>query len=72
VPWPAERLGIPLRIVGPEPWSLGIRLRHEAKGAHRLDVDPAPPGLSPLVSRCLRGAPLSLGEAPGGSPPPQS
>jgi len=44
VPWPAGRLGMPLRIVGPEPWSLGIRLQHEAKGAHRLDVDPAPPG----------------------------
>jgi potassium/hydrogen antiporter len=33
-------LRIPLRTVEPEPWSLGVRLRHEPEGLHRFEVSP--------------------------------
>jgi len=35
-----RRLRIPLRTVEPEPWSLGVRLRHEPEGLHRFEVSP--------------------------------
>jgi cell volume regulation protein A len=38
VPAVAQRLGIPMRVVEPEPWSLGVRLRDEPHGVHRLTV----------------------------------
>ncbi len=38
VPTVAHRLGIPMRVVEPEPWSLGVRLRDEPHGVHRLTV----------------------------------
>jgi cell volume regulation protein A len=38
VPTLAGRLGVPLRTVEPEPWSLGIRLRHEPETLHRHQV----------------------------------
>jgi cell volume regulation protein A len=34
----ARRLGVPLRAVPPEPWSLGVRLRHEPQGVCRFRV----------------------------------
>ncbi len=40
VPWLAGRLEIPLRAAPPQPWSLGIRLRHEPEGIHRFAVAP--------------------------------
>jgi potassium/hydrogen antiporter len=33
-----RRFQVPLRAVEPEPWSLGIRLRHEPEGLHRFAV----------------------------------
>jgi cell volume regulation protein A len=38
VPALAHRLGIPLRTVEPEPWSLGVRFSEEPEGLHRYHV----------------------------------
>ena len=38
VPTLAHRLGIPLRTVDPEPWSLGVRFSQEPEGMHRYQV----------------------------------
>jgi cell volume regulation protein A len=38
VPTVAHRLGIPLRTVEPEPWSLGVRFSEEPEGLHRYHV----------------------------------
>jgi cell volume regulation protein A len=40
VPTLAHRLGIPLRTVEPEPWSLGVRFSEEPEGLHRYHVAP--------------------------------
>ncbi|HTZ44611.1 MAG TPA: cation:proton antiporter [Jatrophihabitans sp.] len=36
----AHRLGVRMRPVEPEPWALGVRLRDEPAGVHRLTVAP--------------------------------
>lgn len=38
VPALARRLRIPLRVVEPEPWSLGVRFQEEPEGLHRYRV----------------------------------
>ncbi|MBO0867782.1 MAG: cation:proton antiporter [Micromonosporaceae bacterium] len=38
VPAAARRLGVPMRILEPEPWSLGLRFRHRPHGIHRYTV----------------------------------
>src|SRR5580693_787234 len=38
VPTLAHRLGIPLRTIEPEPWSLGVRFSEEPEGLHRYHV----------------------------------
>ena len=38
VPTVAQRLNIPMRRHDPEPWALGVRLRDEPDGVHRLVV----------------------------------
>jgi potassium/hydrogen antiporter len=38
VPAVAARLGVPMRTVDPEPWSLGVRFRHEPRGLRRYLV----------------------------------
>ena len=38
VPAVAARLGVPMRIVEPEPWSLGVRFRREPRGLRRYLV----------------------------------
>jgi cell volume regulation protein A len=35
VPLVADRCGVPMRTVEPEPWALGMRFRHEPDGLHR-------------------------------------
>jgi potassium/hydrogen antiporter len=40
LPWLIRQLGIPQRATEPEPWSLGIRFRHEPEGLRRLVVAP--------------------------------
>jgi cell volume regulation protein A len=39
VPFIARKSAVPLRQVEPEPWSLGVRFRHEPEGLHRLRVE---------------------------------
>jgi potassium/hydrogen antiporter len=43
VPALTRRLGIPLRVVEPEPWSLGVRFQEEPEGLHRYQVAPGSP-----------------------------
>ena len=38
VPLVADRLGVPMRTVEPEPWALGMRLQDEPQGVRRLTV----------------------------------
>jgi len=38
VPTVAQLLRLPMRTVDLEPWSLGVRLRHEPDGVHRLTI----------------------------------
>ncbi len=38
VPAVARRLGVPMRTIEPEPWSLGLRFRDEPRGIHRYSV----------------------------------
>ncbi len=40
VPTVATRLKMPMRVVEPEPWTLGVRLRHEPRGIRRYVVAP--------------------------------
>ena len=39
----ARLLGIPMRTVEPEPWALGVRLRNEPQGVHRLTIAASSP-----------------------------
>jgi cell volume regulation protein A len=40
IPLAARRLGVPMRLVEPEPWDISIRLRHEPEGVQRFLVSP--------------------------------
>jgi cell volume regulation protein A len=40
IPWAAARLGIPMRVVEPEPWDVSVRLRSEPRGVRRFVVKP--------------------------------
>jgi len=41
VPGLARRMGVPLRTIEPEPWTLGIRFQEEPEGLHRFTIAPA-------------------------------
>ena len=56
VPFVARRAGVPMRIVEPEPWALGMRFRDEPAGLRRFAVDTGSP-----ADGCSL-ADLSLGE----------
>jgi potassium/hydrogen antiporter len=43
VPAVAARLGVPMRPVEPEPWTLGVRFRQEPRGLRRHHVAPGSP-----------------------------
>jgi cell volume regulation protein A len=43
VPTVARHLQLPMRTVEPEPWALGVRLRDEPDGVHRLTITPGAP-----------------------------
>jgi cell volume regulation protein A len=69
VPALAHRLGIPLRTVDPEPWSLGVRFREKPEALHRYHVaegsradgttiDDLPLGDDVWVSLVIRGGSL--------------
>ncbi len=40
VPTVARLLHVPMQTVEPEPWALGVRLRDEPEGVHRLTIKP--------------------------------
>ena len=40
IPAAARLLNVPMRVVEPEPWALGVRLRDEPSGVHRLTIKP--------------------------------
>ncbi len=42
-PAAARLLHVPMRVVEPEPWALGVRLRDEPSGVHRLTIKPGSP-----------------------------
>jgi cell volume regulation protein A len=42
-PAAARLLHVPMREVEPEPWALGVRLRDEPSGVHRLTIKPGSP-----------------------------
>lgn len=69
VPALARRLRIPLRVVEPEPWSLGVRFQEEPEGLHRyqvragspadgISVEELPCGEDVWVSFVIRGGRL--------------
>ena len=41
VPAVARLLELPMRVVEPQPWALGVRLNEEPDGAHRFTIAPA-------------------------------
>lgn len=43
VPAAAGLLKVPMRLVEPEPWALGMRFRDEPRGLHRYVVEPGSP-----------------------------
>ena len=43
VPAVAERAGVPMRVMEPEPWSLGVRFRDRPSGLRRFHVAPGAP-----------------------------
>jgi cell volume regulation protein A len=43
VPAAARLLHVPMRVVEPEPWALGLRFRDEPEGLHRYFVTPGSP-----------------------------
>ena len=38
VPAVAQRVGVPMRTIEPEPWQIGVRLRHEPEGMRQYVV----------------------------------
>jgi cell volume regulation protein A len=43
VPTVADRAGVPMRVVEPEPWALGMRFRDRPSGLRRFHVGPGAP-----------------------------
>ncbi|NJC69052.1 sodium:proton exchanger [Planosporangium thailandense] len=74
LPTVAHRLGVPLRSVPPEPWSLGVRLRHEPQGVGRFRVAPGAPADGARVSDLPlgEGTWVSMVVRDGGLLPPNS
>ncbi len=50
VPGLARRMGVPLRTIEPEPWSLGIRFQEEPGGLHRFTIAPATTADGTMIS----------------------
>jgi cell volume regulation protein A len=42
-PAAARLLRVPMRVIEPQPWALGVRLRDEPSGVHRLTIKPGSP-----------------------------
>jgi cell volume regulation protein A len=58
VPTVAQRLRVPMRMVEPEPWALGVRLRDEPEGVHRYRVTAG----SPADGTRIRDLPVSTAD----------
>jgi cell volume regulation protein A len=43
VPLVAHRAGVPMRVLEPEPWSLGMRFRDQPAGLRRFHIDAGSP-----------------------------
>ena len=56
-PAAARLLHVPMRSVEPEPWALGVRLRDEPSGVHRLTITPRLTCRRPHHSDDLAGLP---------------
>ncbi|MFC5501718.1 cation:proton antiporter [Lysinimonas soli] len=56
VPLFARLFGVPMRIIEPEPWAVGVRLNEEPQGFHRIVLQPD----SPVIGR--RVGELDLGD----------
>jgi cell volume regulation protein A len=54
VPTLARRWHVPMRVVEPEPWAMGMRFRDQPEGLHRYVVEPG----SPADGTALRDLPL--------------
>jgi cell volume regulation protein A len=54
VPTLARRWRVPMRVVEPEPWAMGMRFRDQPEGLHRYVVEPG----SPADGTTLRDLPL--------------
>jgi potassium/hydrogen antiporter len=60
VPAAARLLRVPMRAAEPEPWALGVRLRDEPGGAHRLTVRPGSAADGQMISELPGGVWVSL------------
>jgi cell volume regulation protein A len=58
-PAAARLLRVPMRVMEPEPWALGVRLRDEPSGVHRLTIKPR----SPADGRTIDDLPGLPGDA---------
>jgi cell volume regulation protein A len=55
VPFMVNRLRIPVRIVEPEPWSLGVRFSSEPEGLHNFRVAPGSPAAGTTIGQLAKG-----------------
>ena len=62
VPTVARLLRLPMRPVEPEPWALGVRLRDEPDGVHRLTVTAGSPADGRTDRRARRPARRRMGQ----------
>jgi potassium/hydrogen antiporter len=55
VPFIVRKLRIPVRIVEPEPWSLGVRFSSEPEGLHNFRVAPGSPADGTKIGKLAKG-----------------
>lgn len=51
VPAAARRLRLPMRVIEPQPWALGVRLRDEPEGVAQFTIVPGSPADGSLLSQ---------------------
>jgi cell volume regulation protein A len=59
VPTVARLLKLPMRVVEPQPWALGVRLNEEPDGAHRFTIAPGAPADGRTIAQ-LADLPVDL------------
>ena len=55
VPFMVNRLRIPVTIIEPEPWSLGVRFSSEPEGLHNFRVAPGSPAAGTTIGQLAKG-----------------